>query len=61
MTMTSSRPYIIRALYEWILKNECTPYVLVDAFETGVEVPQEHVKDGPVSYTHLTLPTNREV
>ena len=48
MTMTSSRPYIIRALYEWILKNECTPYVLVDAFETGVEVPQEHVKDGQI-------------
>ncbi len=48
MTMSSSRPYIIRALYDWILENECTPYVLVNAFEEGVEVPQEHVKDGQI-------------
>ena len=48
MTMTSSRPYIIRALYDWILENQCTPYVLVDAFGKGVEGPQEHVKDGQI-------------
>ena len=46
--MTSSRPYIIRALYEWILENECTPYILVNAYAEGVEVPQEHVKDGQI-------------
>ncbi len=48
MTMTSSRPYIIRALYDWIIENECTPYMLVNAYEDGVEVPQEHVKDGQI-------------
>ena len=48
MTMNSSRPYIIRALYDWILENQCTPYVLVDAFGSGVEVPQDHVKDGQI-------------
>lgn len=48
MTMTSSRPYIIRALYDWIVENDCTPYILVNAFEDGVEVPQEHVKDGQI-------------
>ncbi len=48
MTMTSSRPYIIRALYEWIVENDCTPYILVNAYENGVEVPQEHVKDGQI-------------
>ena len=48
MTMSSSRPFIIRALYDWILENDCTPYVLVNAFEDGVEVPQEHVKDGQI-------------
>lgn len=49
MAMTSSRPYMIRALYEWILENECTPYVLVDAHADGVEVPQEYVnKDGQI-------------
>jgi len=49
MTMNSSRPYIIRALYDWILENECTPYILVDAFGEGVEVPQDHVKDGQIT------------
>ncbi|MGD8710876.1 MAG: ClpXP protease specificity-enhancing factor, partial [Ectothiorhodospiraceae bacterium] len=29
--MTSSRPYLIRALYEWIVDNDLTPYLLVDA------------------------------
>ncbi len=48
MTMTSSRPFIIRALYEWIIENECTPYILVNAYDDGVEVPQEHVKDGQI-------------
>lgn len=48
MTMTSSRPYIVRALYDWILENDCTPYIVVNAFEDDVEVPQEHVKDGQI-------------
>jgi len=48
MSMSSSRPYLVRALYEWILENECTPYILVNAFLDGVEVPQEHVKDGQI-------------
>ena len=49
MTMTSSRPYMLRALYEWIVDNEATPYVLVDAYSAGVQVPQQHVdKDGRV-------------
>ncbi|MCP5330794.1 MAG: ClpXP protease specificity-enhancing factor [Pseudomonadales bacterium] len=48
MAMTSSRPYILRALYEWILDNACTPYIVVNAYGPGVEVPQEHVKDGQI-------------
>lgn len=48
MTMTSSRPYMVRALYEWIVDNDCTPYILVNAYADGVEVPQEHVKDGQI-------------
>ena len=39
MTMTSHRPYMIRALHEWILDNNFTPYILVNAFAEGVEVP----------------------
>lgn len=48
MAMTSSRPYIIRALYEWILENECTPYLLVNAMDERVEVPQQFVKNGQI-------------
>ncbi len=48
MTMTSSRPYIARAFYDWILENDCTPHILVDATRKGVEVPGEFVKDGQI-------------
>lgn len=47
-TMNSSRPYIMRALYEWIVDNGCTPYLLVDAQRPGVEVPVQYVKDGQI-------------
>ena len=46
--MTPSRPYIMRALYEWIVDNDCTPYVLVDATSADVMVPQQFVKDGQI-------------
>jgi len=46
--MTPSRPYLMRALFEWVLDNESTPYVLVDANIMGVQVPQEYVKDGQI-------------
>ena len=41
--MNSSRPYIMRALYEWIVENDLTPYVLVEASMSGVIVPQQFV------------------
>ncbi|MEH6551397.1 MAG: ClpXP protease specificity-enhancing factor [Pseudomonadales bacterium] len=46
--MNSSRPYLLRALYEWILDNDCTPYVLVDANAEGALVPLQYVKDGEI-------------
>lgn len=46
--MTPSRPYLVRALNEWILDNNCTPYVLVDATLAGVLVPQEYVNNGQI-------------
>lgn len=46
--MKSSRPYLVRALYDWIVDNGCTPYVLIDAHIPGVEVPQQYVKDGQI-------------
>lgn len=48
-TMTSSKPYLIRALYEWIVDNELTPYLMVHANEEGVSVPQQYVnKEGQI-------------
>src|SRR3546814_16880326 len=46
--MTSHRPYLLRALYEWIADNGMTPHVLVDATQAGVRVPPHPVKDGRV-------------
>lgn len=46
--MTSSRPYFIRALHEWIVDNTLTPHLMVDASLPGVNVPQQHVKDGKI-------------
>ncbi len=47
-SMTSSRPYLARALYEWILDNGLTPYLLVDATVPGTVVPQDFVQDGKI-------------
>jgi stringent starvation protein B len=46
--MTSSRPYLIRALYEWINDNQLTPYILINADLPDVNVPQEYVQKGRI-------------
>lgn len=46
--MTSNRPYLLRALYQWIGDNSMTPYLLVDATREGVQVPASTVKEGRV-------------
>lgn len=46
--MTSNQPYLLRAFYEWLVDNNLTPYIVVDATFDGVMVPQEHIKDGQI-------------
>jgi len=46
--MTSHRPYLLRALYEWIADNGMTPHLLVDATRPSVQVPMHAVKDGKI-------------
>jgi stringent starvation protein B len=46
--MTSNRPYLLRALYEWIGNNKMTPHILVDAGVAGVDVPDQAVQKGKV-------------
>ena len=43
--MTPSKPYVIRAIYDWIVDNNCTPHVLIDAACDGVFVPADYVTD----------------
>lgn len=45
---TPKRPYLLRAYYDWLLDNDLTPYLVVDALYQGVEVPIEYVKDGQI-------------
>jgi stringent starvation protein B len=46
--MTSNRPYLIRAFYEWIEDNGLTPHLVVNAEAPGVEVPKQHVQEGRI-------------
>lgn len=46
--MTPSRPYLIRALYDWIVDNGLTPYVLVNAEYESVVVPTQFVEGGKI-------------
>lgn len=44
--MTSTKPYLVRAIYEWILDNAMTPHLVIDANYPGSDVPREFVEDG---------------
>jgi len=46
--MNSSKPYIIRALHEWISDNDCTPLILVSSDQEEVQIPAGIAKDGKV-------------
>ena len=47
-TLTPTRPYMVRALYEWLEDNLLTPYVMVDATQPNEDVPTEHINDGKI-------------
>ncbi len=46
--MTTSRPYLVRAIHEWIIDNEMTPHLLVDIDGDGVEVPAQQGQNGKI-------------
>jgi stringent starvation protein B len=48
LKMTPNRPYLLRAFYEWIVDNNLTPYLVVDATMAGVKVPTQHVQNGQI-------------
>ena len=46
--MTSNRPYLLRAMNDWIIDNDMTPYIIVNAEFPGTTVPQEFIQDGKI-------------
>ncbi len=46
--MTSNRPYLIRAIYQWLVDNQMSPHVIVNALRDDTEVPQDYVTDGQI-------------
>ena len=48
INLTATRPYLARAIYEWICDNQLTPYLRVDATQPYTDVPLQFVKDGQI-------------
>ena len=46
--MTARRPYLLRAFYDWLVDNDSTPHLVVDATMPGVRVPTEFIQDGQI-------------
>ncbi len=46
--MNSSRPYLVRAIHEWLIDNDQTPYLLVNAEHKDVQVPVNYVQNGKI-------------
>ncbi len=46
--MTARRPYMLRAFYDWLVDNDLTPHLVVDATMPGVRVPVEFIQDGQI-------------
>ncbi len=46
--MSPKRPYLLRAFYDWIVDNNMTPHILVNAEAEDVNVPRQHVNDGKI-------------
>ena len=58
MAETSTKPYLIRAIYEWCNDNGFTPYLAV-AVDERTQVPREHVKAGEIVLNVSPMATNR--
>ena len=48
--MTPSRPYLLRALYDWVLDNGLTPYILVDAERENLQIPEQFIENGKIVF-----------
>ncbi len=55
----SRRPYLLRAMHEWVGDSGGTPHVIVDAGRPGVQVPRAYVKEGKIVLNISTSATQR--
>ena len=46
--LTPTRPYMVRAIFEWLEDNNLTPHIMVDTTQPNVTVPVEYVQDGRI-------------
>lgn len=46
--MTPTRPYLLRAFYDWITDNNCTPHIIVNANLPDVMVPEQYIENGQI-------------
>lgn len=46
--MTSLKPYLIRSVYEWIVDNDLTPHLLVNANNNVGTLPVSYIEDGKI-------------
>ena len=47
-TLSPTRPYMVRAIFEWLEDNNLTPYIMVDTNQPNVNVPPEYIQDGRI-------------
>jgi len=48
LTLSPTRPYLARAIYDWICDNNLTPHIMVDATQKYTSVPEQFVQDGQI-------------
>lgn len=48
LSLTPTRPYLVRAIYQWLEDNLLTPYLMVDTSQPNVSVPTEYIQDNRV-------------
>jgi stringent starvation protein B len=58
--MNSTRPYLIRAFYEWIVDSDCTPHIVVNAEAKDVMVPRDFVEGGQI-VLNISMPAVQDL
>ena len=61
MSMYPVRPYLLKAFYDWILSNNCTPHIVVDTTIKGVQVPCEFIQDDNTIVLNISPTAVREL